>query len=132
MFLRWQCRFSNPESPHADADGYVPYGRLVNYTGGRSNGCTTWSDEVAADIISLVEEDPTTLYIYPESGDVTAVADAVNDQRALAEDGLHWDATCLSAIGAPRFWPRETLQPIIDQWRQSLPEQPPLELPLCQ
>lgn len=61
MFLRWQCRFSNPESPNADDEGFVPFGQLINYDGGRSNGCTTWSDDVAEEIISLVEGDPTTL-----------------------------------------------------------------------
>ncbi|GAA5082200.1 murein L,D-transpeptidase catalytic domain family protein [Roseibacterium beibuensis] len=131
MFLRWQCRFSAPDSPDADAEGYVPYGNLVNYTGGRSNGCTTWSEEVAEDIMSRVEGDPTTLYIYPESGDITAVADAVAGQRPLSEEGLYWNATCLGAIGSPRFWTRETLRPIIDQWRASLPEPAPLELPIC-
>lgn len=131
MFLRWQCRFSDSESPFADEEGYVPFGRLINYDGGRSNGCTTWSEEVASDIISLVEGDPTTLYIYPESGDIAAVADAVNGQRSLSEAGLYWNATCLEEIETPRFWTRETLRPIIDEWRDSLPEQPPLELPIC-
>ncbi|AHM02877.1 hypothetical protein roselon_00432 [Roseibacterium elongatum DSM 19469] len=131
MFLRWQCRFSNPDSPNADADGFVPYGRLVNYTGGRSNGCTTWSEDVSRDIIDLVEGDPTTLYIYPESRDIAAVAEAVANGAALSGEGPYWNATCLGAIGTPRFWPRETLQPIINAWRQSLPQQPPLELPIC-
>ncbi|MGI3184697.1 hypothetical protein [Nioella aestuarii] len=131
MFLRWQCRYSDPESPFADEDGYVPFGQLINYDGGRSNGCTTWSEEVAGDIISLVEGDPTTLYIYPESGDINAVADAVHGQRSLSEEGLYWNATCLEEIETPMFWTRETLRPIIDEWRDSLPEQPPLELPIC-
>jgi hypothetical protein len=132
MFLRWQCRMHNPESPHADADGYVPYGRLVNYDGGRSNGCTTWSEEVSHEIIALVEGDPTTLYIYPEGRDIDAVAEAVEDGRSPAEEGLYWNTTCLAAIDAPRFWPRAELQPIINAWRASLPEAPPLELPICE
>lgn len=132
MFLRWQCRFSAPESPHADAEGYVPFGRMVNYAGGRSNGCTTWSEDEAEDIIALVEDDPTTLYIYPDAGDIAAVAAAVGEDGGLSDGAPYWNATCLSAIGAPSFWPRETLQPIIDQWRESLPEQPPLDLPICQ
>ena len=131
VFLRWQCRYEDPESPHADEAGYVPFGRLVNYTGGRSNGCTTWSPSVSDEIIALVEGDPTTLYIYPESRDIDAVADAVGNEVSLAEAGLYWNAACLEEIGAPRFWPRGTLQPIIDAWRDSLPEQPPLELPIC-
>jgi hypothetical protein len=60
----------------------VPYGRLVNYDGGRSNGCTTWSEEVSHEIIALVEGDPTTLYIYPESRDIDAVAEAVETRAA--------------------------------------------------
>jgi hypothetical protein len=130
-FLRWQCRIEDPESPHADAEGFVPYGRLVDYTGGRSNGCTTWSEGVSAEIIALAEENPTTLYIYPESGDIEAVAAAVTEGRDLTEAGLYWNATCLGAIGTPRFWPKETLEPVIDRWRASLPSQPPLQLPIC-
>ena len=131
VFLKWQCRFKNPQSAHADAEGYVPYGRLVNYTGGRSNGCTTWSEDASEDILALVEGNPTTLYIYPESRDINAVAKAVGKQRGLAKAGLYWNAACLRAIGAPKFWPKRTLQPIINEWRQSLPKQPPLVLPIC-
>ena len=32
-----------PDSAYADEEGYVPFGTFVNYSGGRSNGCTTWS-----------------------------------------------------------------------------------------
>jgi hypothetical protein len=130
-FLRWQCRYQNPESPYADADGFVPYGSMVDYTGGRSNGCTTWSEDVANEIIALVEGDPTTLYIYPESRDIDAVAAAVGEGGELSETGLYWNATCLGAIGAPRFWSRAELRPVIDAWRASLPEPAPFELPIC-
>lgn len=131
MFLKWQCRFKKPGSPHADKDGYVPYGRLVNYVGGRSNGCTTWSQDASRDIIALTEGNPTTLYIYPESRDINAVSKAVKSGRSPAQAGLYWNSTCLKNIGAPSFWPKGRLQPIIDQWRQSLPKQPPLVLPIC-
>ncbi len=131
VFLKWQCRFKNPGSPHADDEGYVPYGKLVNYTGGRSNGCTTWSQDASKDILKLVEGNPTTLYIYPESGDINAVAKAVKKQTPLSNAGLYWNATCLKAIGRPKFWPKRTLQPIINEWRKSLPKQPPLVLPIC-
>jgi hypothetical protein len=130
-FLKWQCRFEMPDSPHADDEGYVPHGRLVDYTGGRSNGCTTWSEEVSAEIIALVEGNPTSLYIYPTSADIDAVAAAVKGGRSLARSGLYWNAECLASIGAPRFWPKRSLQPIINEWRQSLPKQPPLVLPIC-
>ena len=131
VFLKWQCRFKKPGSPHADKDGYVPYGKLVNYTGGRSNGCTTWSPSASRDILSLVEGKPTTLYIYPEGRDINAVANAVKGGKSLKTAGLYWNASCLKAIGSPRFWPKRKLQPIINEWRRSLPKQPPLELPIC-
>jgi len=131
VFLKWQCRYKNPDSPYADEDGYVPYGSLVNYTGGRSNGCTSWSPSASEEILAMVEDNPTTLYIYPESGDIDAVANAVRDDTSLSDAGLYWNATCLRAIGAPKFWPKATLRPIIDEWRASLPKAPPGQLPIC-
>ncbi|SDB16242.1 hypothetical protein SAMN02982931_01287 [Bauldia litoralis] len=131
VFLRWQCRFKNPGSPHADEEGYVPYGSLVNYTGGRSNGCTSWSPAASELILALAQDNPTTVYIYPESGDINAVANAVKARRSLSDAGLYWNATCLRAIGAPRFWPEATLRPIIDEWRASLTPAPPGKLPIC-
>jgi len=131
MFVKWQCRFEDPDNPHADDTGYVPFGRLVNYTGGRSNGCTTWSPSETQEILELVEGNPTTLYIYPESADIEAVANAVTSATPLSRAGLYWNTSCLEEIDAPKFWPKTTLRPIIDQWRQSLPHQPPLSLPIC-
>lgn len=129
--LRKRCRYKNPESEYADEEGYVPYGKLVNYTSGRSNGCTTWSPSDAKKIIAMVQDNPTTLYIYPESGDINAVARAVKDRKSLSSAGLYWNSACLQAIGSPKFWPKETLQPIIDEWRNSLPQEPPRPLPIC-
>ena len=40
--------------------------QLVNYAGGRSNGCTSWSASDAEQIIPMMKDKPTTLYIYPE------------------------------------------------------------------
>ena len=130
-FLKWQCRFEKPDSPHADAEGYVPFGRIVDYTGGRSNGCTTWSQGTTGDILSLVDGNPTTLYIYPEGRDIDAVAEAVKAGKSPAKEGLYWNAACLRDIGAPKFWPKATLQPVINAWRDSLPEFAPLVLPIC-
>lgn len=131
MYLKWQCRMKNPRSPHADEYGYVPFGKLVNYTGGRSNGCTTWSSGASQEIISLVESDPTSLYIYPESKDIKSIARAVRAGKDLAQVGLYWNRSCLAKIGEPKFWPKRTLQPIINQWRRSLPKRPPHVLPIC-
>ena len=131
VFLRWRCRYKKPKSPYADEKGYVPYGKLVNYTGGRSNGCTTWSPSDSKQILAMVRGNPTTLYIYPESGDIDAVANAVKDRKSLSSAGLYWNSKCLRAIRSPKFWPKETLQPIIDEWRRSLPRGPWRPLPIC-
>jgi hypothetical protein len=131
MYLKWQCRFKNRGSANADEEGYVPFGTLVNYTGGRSNGCTTWSERSSQEILSLVEGNPTSLYIYPESQDIDAVAKAVRAGRSPAQAGLYWNSACLADIGAPKFWAKRNLQPLINEWRQSLPKQPPLVLPIC-
>jgi hypothetical protein len=63
----------DPASPYADHDGYVPFGKLVNYAAGRSDGCTSWSPSDARQIIPMVKDDPTTLYIYLESRDIGTV-----------------------------------------------------------
>lgn len=131
MFLRWRCRYKHTKSKYADKKGFVPYGSLVNYTGGRSNGCTTWSPAASKQIISMVEDNPTTLYIYPESNDIDAVANAVKAKKSLKKAGLYWNTACLRTIRSPKFWPKQTLQPIINEWRDSLPKGPWRELPIC-
>ena len=67
QLLRNVCLRKDAHSSYADQDGYVPFGQLEDYAGGRSNGCTSWSPSDAAKIIAMVKDDPTTLYIYPES-----------------------------------------------------------------
>ena len=54
VLLRGVCRRKDPASPHADPDGYVPFGKLVNYAAGRSDGCTSWSPSDAETIIAMV------------------------------------------------------------------------------
>jgi flagellar basal body rod protein FlgC len=131
VLLRARCRYKDPNSPYANDEGYVPYGNLLNYTGGRSNGCTSWSPSDAGKIFALVKDEPTTVYIYPESGDIDAVAEAVKAGKSLAHEGLYWNAACLRAIGAPKFWPKETLQPVIDAYRKAHPPGPWRPLPIC-
>ncbi len=130
-FVRKQCRFKDPNNRHADKNGYVPFGQLVDYTSGRSNGCTTWSDRDSQEVLSLVNRNPTTLYIYPESGDIKAVARAVRANKSPARTGLYWNSSCLKEIGEPKFWTKRKLQPIIKRWRNSLPKKPRQELPIC-
>jgi hypothetical protein len=83
--LRVVCLRRHPDSPYANHDGYVPLGQLVNYIGGRSNGCTIWSPSDAEQIIPMLKDKPTTLYIYPESDDIDAVAQAKRWQYARFE-----------------------------------------------
>ena len=131
VLLRGVCRRREPGSPHADQDGYVPFGKLVNYDAGRSDGCTSWSAPDAAAIMAMVRGDPTTLYVYPESRDIEAVARAVEAHEAPSRAGLYWNAACLRDIGAPRFWRKETLEPIIERWRAEHPAPPPRPPPIC-
>ncbi len=119
--LKGMCLRKSPKSSYADHDGYVPFGKLVDYAGGRSNGCTSWSSADARQMIAMVKNNPTTLYIYPESRDIAAVAKA----------GAYWNASCLKEIGTPKFWPRKMLEPIIAQYRKDHPAPPPQPLPIC-
>ena len=131
VLLRGVCLRKNPDSPYANKDGYVPYGTLVNYAGGRSNGCTSWSASDASQIIPLVKDQPTTLYIYPESTDIAAVAQAVKAGRSPSRAGLYWNASCLAEIRSPKFWPKETLEPILVQYKKDHPAPPPQPTPIC-
>ena len=126
------CMKKDPQSPYANRDGYVPLGKLVEYAGGRSDGCTSWAASDANQIISMVKDNPTTLYIYPESADINAVAKAVAAGRSPSKAGLYWNGSCLKAIGAPKFWPKETLEPIIAQYKQDHPAPPSRPIPICQ
>ncbi len=131
-FLRTQCLLKRPGSKYANDDGFVRFGRLVDYTSGRSNGCTTFSASSADLVMRLAEDNPTTLYIYPESKDIKAVARAVSGGRSLASAGLYWNPTCLANIGTPQFWPKRKLEPVIKRWRKSLTPGPRRDLPICQ
>ena len=131
VLLQSMCRRKDPKDPYADATGYVAYGRFLNYASGRSNGCTSWTPETSALIVDMIKSQPTTLYIYPESNDIDAVAKAVKAGQSLPKAGLYWNASCLREIGAPKFWPKETLEPIIARYRKAHPAPPPQPLPIC-
>ncbi len=118
------CLRRVPASPYADHDGYVPVGKLVDYAGGRSDGCTSWSPSDARQIIPMLRDNPTTVYIYPESRDIAAVAQS-------GRGGSYWNASCLREIGAPKFWPKETLEPILAQYGRDHPAPPPRAPPIC-
>jgi hypothetical protein len=76
-------------------------------------------------------KEPTTLYIYPESEDIDAVAKAVKAGRSPSRTGLYWNASCLGAIGSPKFWAKETLEPILIQYRKDHPAPPARPTPIC-
>ena len=131
VLLRAMCRRKDQTSTHADQDGYVPFGKLVDYAAGRSDGCTSWSPSDADTIIAMVRDNPTTLYIYPESRDIDAVARAVEAGQSPSRAGLYWNAACLRDIGAPRFWRKETLEPILARYREAHRAPPPEPPPIC-
>jgi hypothetical protein len=131
VLLREVCLRKDPDSPYASHDGYVPFGKLLDYSFGRSNGCTSWSPSDAGQIIPMMKDKPTTLYIYPESDDIDAVAQAVKAGRSPSRAGLYWNASCLKEIRSPKFWPRESLEPILVQYRKDHPERPPRPTPIC-
>lgn len=106
-----------PRSPHANENGCVPVGAIEDYAGGRSNGCTTWSRPDAEKIIALLK-DPTTLYIYPESEDIKAVAHDISARRRDSSSRHYWHSSCLKQIGAPKFWSREQLEPMLARYRK--------------
>ena len=81
--------------------------------------------------MGMVRNYPTTLYIYPESRDIDAVARAVAAGRSASNVGFYWDAACLKDIGAPRFWPKESLEPILARYREAHPAPRPPPLPIC-
>lgn len=130
--LGGMCRMKQAKSAYADKAGFVPFGKLVDYTGGRSDGCTSWSQLDAKHIISMVKSDPTTLYIYPQARDIDAVDKALAAGKSPASEGLYWNASCLKEIGAPKFWHKETLEPIIAQYKKDHPPGPSREMPICQ
>ena len=129
--LKGVCLKKDAGSPYANRDGYVPFGQLVDYTGGRSDGCTSWSPSDVQQILSMVTNDPTTLYIYPDAADVNAVARVVAAGQSLLRAGLYWNASCLKEIRFPRFWPKEGLEPIIAQYNRNHPAPPPRPTPIC-
>jgi len=129
--LRNVCLRKDTHSPYADREGYVPFGTLEVYSGGRSDGCTSWSPSDAGQIIPMIKDKPTTLYIYPESQDIDAVTQAVKGGQLLSRAGLYWNTSCLKEIGSPKFWPKETLEPILVQYNKDHPTPPQRPTPIC-
>jgi len=130
LALKNVCLRKDPHSPYANENGYVPFGNLEDYSSGRSDGCTSWSPSDARQIILLLKDNPTTVYIYPESLDIEAVAQAVSVHQSLSRAGLYWNAFCLKQIGAPKFWRKEVLEPVLARYHKD-PELPARSPPVC-
>ncbi len=131
VLLRKACLSKKPDSPYADTKGFVPLGTIENYSDGRSSGCTSWSPADASRIVGMLKEKPATLYIYPESRDIEAVAKAVKTKSPLSASGAYWNASCLAAIGAPRFWAKERLEPVVARYEKAHPAPAPRPTPIC-
>jgi hypothetical protein len=131
MLLRGMCLRKKADSPYADKQGYVPFGSLEIYSDGRSSGCTSWSPADAEQVIAMTKDKPTTLYIYPEAADIGAVVQAAKAGRSPSQAGLYWNASCLREIRVPKYWGKETLEPIIVRYERAHPAPPPRPTPVC-
>jgi len=131
VLLRGACLRRQPDSPYADQKGYVPFGTVENYSDGRSSGCTSWSPSDADEIVAMMKDKPTALYIYPEATDIVAVAQAAKAGRSPSGAGLYWNASCLREIRSPKFWPKETLEPILVRYEKDHPAPAPRPTPVC-
>ena len=129
--LRHVCLRKNPQSAYADQNGYVPFGELEVYANGRSDGCTSWSPSDAGQIVAVMKDNPTTLYIYPQAADIDAVAQAVKAGRSLSPERPYWNASCLQEIGSPKFWSKEALEPVLVQYNKAHPKPPQGPPPIC-
>ena len=125
--MKGVCLRREPGSPYANESGYVPFGTAVDYTGGRSDGCTSWSPADASHIAAMVNDDPTTLYIYPDAREIDAVAHAKHGAA-----GAYWNAACLRQIGTPKYWPARVVAPLLAEYRRLHPPPPPRPTPICE
>ena len=131
VLLRGVCLRKKPDSPYADKQGNVAFGNLENYADGRSSGCTSWSRADADQVMALMKDKPTTLYIYPEATDIDAVAQAVKAGRSPSQAGTYWNVSCLREIRVPKYWFKEALEPIIVRYEKAHPAPPPQPTPMC-
>jgi hypothetical protein len=72
-------------------------------------GAAKGSNFNAGQVIAMVKDDPTTLYIYPEAADIDAVTQAVKTGRSLSPAGLYWNASCCKKSALRNFGPTKPL-----------------------
>lgn len=86
-------------SPHANRLGYVRYGeKLIDYSGGRTEGCLGLQPDIAPAILAIAEDRPMSIYIYPQKSDIQKMTDASVTEKP------YWNAECLKAIGTPVYF----------------------------
>ena len=92
----------------------------------------SWSPSDAEQIIAVVKDDPTALYIYPEAADIDAVTQNGEVRPVISRQaGLYWNASCLKEIVTPKFWPKEALEPVLAQYAKAHPAPPQRSPPRC-
>jgi hypothetical protein len=79
----------------------------------------------------MMTDKPTALYIYPESDDIDAVTQVVKAGQSISRAGLYWNASCLKEIGSPKFWSKQTLEPILAKYERDRPAPPQRPTPIC-
>ncbi len=88
------CDITNP---HADAQGYVYFAdKLINYNGGRTEGCLGMPEEDAALILTVAKDHPMSVYVYPQKADIENMSDP--------ESKPYWNKECLAEIGTPKYY----------------------------
>lgn len=96
------CFRHMPGDPRATNE-HVLHGMVVDFTNGRSNGCNNWSASTAEFIARMVQNEPTSLYMYPQRADIEKLQKALLEKKSPAQDGVHWNGECLKEIGYPVF-----------------------------
>ena len=129
--VKGRCLLKAPDDPYADSEGYVPFGELVDYSAGRSNGCTSWSPSGRRADVGLGEGPTDDALRLSGIDDIVAVTRAVKAGRSPSRAGLYWNASWLREIGSPNFWPRETLEPALVQYKEDHPPPRPQAPPIC-
>ena len=73
----------------------------------------------------MMKDKPTTLYIYPESTDIDGDrASGEGRPVAVARRPLLERLVPESRSASPKFWPKETLEPILVKYKEAHPQPP--------
>lgn len=85
--------------PGKDKLGHRYYFNEWNYYyDGRSNGCISTTDDVSHTIMSIAENKPMSVYIYPEKKDIEAMK--------FPDSKTYWNKECLDKIKSEKLEPQ--------------------------